>query len=115
MPNKTYQKELHNLGKLSKELRELYQLSQTRLAKLAGVSRSVIADIEQEKHFPNALTLLKLCDVFGVTPAELCAEAFSNFELNIEDNERTLAHKSLRNFMKQVLLDAAINEYKKRK
>ena len=49
MPNQDFQNELHNLGKLSKDLREMFKLSQTRLGKLAGVSRSVIADMEQEK------------------------------------------------------------------
>ena len=57
MPKQSYETELHNLGKLIKELRELFKLSQTSLAKLIGVNRSVIADIEQEKHLPNILTI----------------------------------------------------------
>lgn len=113
MPRKNYQAELHNLGKITKELRELFRLSQTRLAKLAGVSRSVISDIEQEKHFPSALTILKLCDVFGITPAELCATAFPDSEVIVPHSERFLLHKALRNFMDKAVTDAAISELRK--
>ena len=49
--------------------------SQTRLAKLAGVSQPVIARIESGEHSPTIETLIKLADaldielVVGITPA----------------------------------------------
>lgn len=113
MPNQDFQNELHNLGKLSKDLREMFKLSQTRLGKLAGVSRSVIADMEQEKRFPSMLTLLKLCDVFGITPAELAAEAFHDWKITVSKAERSLMHKTLRNSFHKVVTDAAISKLRK--
>lgn len=114
MSNKTYQKELQKLSRTIKELRELFRLSQTRLAKLAGVSRGVIADIEQKKRFPSSLTLLKLCTVFEITPTELCATAFSDWQTGAPNNERSLLHKALHNSMDRVVTDAALSKFRKK-
>jgi len=109
MPTQSYETELHNLGKLTKELRELFKLSQTGLAKLLNVNRSVIADIEQERHLPNVLTLLKLCDVFGITMAELSATAFPYSEEIAFNHERFLLHKAMRNSMDKIVTEEAIS------
>lgn len=113
MPKQSYETELHNLGKLIKELRELFKLSQTGLAKLLNVSRSVIADIEQEKHLPSVLTLLKLCNVLEITMAELSATAFPNNEEIAFDHKRFLLHKAMRNSMDKIVTDNAISKFGK--
>lgn len=114
MKTQTNQKDLHNLGRLIKELREMCSLSQTRLANLAGVSRCVISDIEQEKRFPSLLTLLKLCTVFEITPTELCAAAFSDWLSGSTNNERYLLHKSLHNSMDKIVTDVALRKLRKK-
>lgn len=113
MQKQPFEKEMHNLAKTIKELRELFKLSQTRLARLMGVNRSVIADIEQEKHLPNMFTILKLCQVFEITPAEFMAEALTNWQITTNLKERTLLHKALRNSMNKIVTDEAISELRR--
>ena len=114
MPKQSYETELHNLGKLIKELRELFKLSQTGLARLLNVSRSVIADIEQEKHLPNILTIFKLCTLFDITPAEFSSEAFANWKVAANKNERFLLHKAMRINMDKIVTGEAINKLRKK-
>lgn len=113
MQKQSFKNELHNLAKISKELRELFKLSQTRFAKLLGVNRSVIAAIEQEKHLPNMFTILKLCQVFEITPAEFMAEALTNWQMTTNQKERSLLHKALRNSMNKIVTDEAISELRR--
>lgn len=115
MKNTIYQTELHDLSEYVKGLRELFKMSQTRLSKLTGVSRSVIASIEQEKRFPNIETILKICDVIGITPTEFNSGAFHNWKILGNKMERELLHKSMRNAMDKTVLDAAFAEFKKEK
>jgi DNA-binding XRE family transcriptional regulator len=114
MPKQSYETELHNLGTLIKELRELFKLSQTGLAKLLNVSRSVIADIEQEKHLPNILTIFKLSTLFDITPAEFSSEAFANWKVASNKNERFLLHKAMRINMDKIVTGEAINKLRKK-
>lgn len=113
MQNQTFKNELQNLAEIIKELRELFKLSQTRFAKLLGVNRSVIAAIEQEKRLPNIFVILKICHVFNITPAELTAETFADWKLTVNQKERSLLHKALRNSMNKIVTDEAISELRK--
>lgn len=114
MSKQSFNNELHNLAETIKELRELFKLSQTRLGKLTGVNRSVIAGIEQEKRFPNMLTILRLCQVFHITPAEFMAEALADWQITANKKERSLLHKALRNSMNKIVTDEAISELRKK-
>ena len=60
-----------------KKLRLKKLLSQDKLAKLAGVSRTTIIAIENSLHNPQPLTIQKLANALGVDPSE------------IEDDDRT--------------------------
>ena len=113
MQNQSFENELHNLAETILELRELFKLSQTRFAMLLGVNRSVIADIEQEKHLPNMFVILKICQVFHITPAELMAETYADWKLTTNQKERSLLHKSLRNSMSKIVTDEAISELRR--
>ena len=113
MQKQPFNNELHNLAETIKELRELFKLSQERLGKMTGLSRSVIGDLEQERRFPSMPTLLKLCKVFNITPSELVAEAFADWQITTNKEERNLLHKALRNNMNKIVTDAAIREFKK--
>jgi transcriptional regulator with XRE-family HTH domain len=49
-------------------------LSQRALSTKAGVTQSVIAELERGKHPPSANSLNKLAGALGVKPSDLCAE-----------------------------------------
>lgn len=61
-------------GERLKELRKRIGLTQTELGKKIGVSSSAIGMYEQGKREPDNHTLLKLCDLFGVTTDYLINE-----------------------------------------
>jgi transcriptional regulator with XRE-family HTH domain len=54
-----------------KKLRLKKLLSQDKLAKLSGISRTTIVSIENNQHKPQPLTLQKLANALGVDPAEI--------------------------------------------
>ncbi len=54
-----------------KELRLAKLLSQARLAKLSGVSRTTIVAIENDQHKPQLLTIHKLAKVLEVDPKKI--------------------------------------------
>lgn len=108
MTNQFHSVELHNLSVKFKDLREIFKLSQTRFAKMLGVSRSQIAGIEQEKRLPNTETLFRLCDIFNITPAEFGAYVFSTSQIKTNKTERVLAHKLMYSNIEKTLVEAAM-------
>ena len=58
-------------GKLLATLRKQRKLSQERLAKIVGVSRSAVAMWETNSNEPDHETLNKIAELFGVTTDEL--------------------------------------------
>ena len=54
-----------------RELRLNRLLSQAKLAKLSGVSRTTIVAIENNQHAPQPLTIHKLAKALGVNPTEI--------------------------------------------
>lgn len=54
-----------------KELREKAYLSIPELAKLSGLSRSVIYDLEEGRHKPIRRTTRALAKALGVKPEEI--------------------------------------------
>ncbi|MCU7786390.1 helix-turn-helix domain-containing protein [Pyrobaculum sp. 3827-6] len=61
----------NSLGRRISELRERRGLSITQLAKLAGVSKSTLWDIENGKIMPTITTLWSIANALGVTFGEL--------------------------------------------
>jgi transcriptional regulator with XRE-family HTH domain len=59
------------LGKNLKRLREKKNLSQGRIAKMLGVGRSFITNIEHGKTNPTLKTISKLARVLGVSAEKL--------------------------------------------
>jgi transcriptional regulator with XRE-family HTH domain len=45
-------------------------LSQDKLAKMSGVSRTTIVAIENGRHIPQPLTIHKLANALGIDPSE---------------------------------------------
>lgn len=89
------EQQLREMSKTIKNIREIYGITQSHLANLMGVSRSVIADIEQEKRFPELFNLFKLCDTLGITATELSAFTYQNWTMNINTDERAELHKEM--------------------
>lgn len=52
-------------------LREERELSQTRLAELAGLNRNYVGDVERGKRNPCLDNILKLAEALNVSPSEL--------------------------------------------
>ena len=54
-----------------KKLRIKKLLSQDKLAKLSGVSRTTVVAIENNLHKPQPLTIQKLANALGIDPSEI--------------------------------------------
>lgn len=58
-------------GKLLQEQRKAKNISQEKLAKLAGLDRTFISLIENGKRNPTFTTILKICSALEIEPSEL--------------------------------------------
>lgn len=87
--------QLHDMSQAIKNVREIFGISQSKLATLMGVSRSVIANIEQEKRFPEMVNIFKLCNALGITPTELFSFSLQNWKIKINADERTRLHREM--------------------
>ncbi|MGA8809497.1 MAG: helix-turn-helix transcriptional regulator [Thermoanaerobaculia bacterium] len=54
-----------------RELREKRDVSQTRLAELAGLNRNYVGDVERGRRNPCFENILRLADALNVPPSEL--------------------------------------------
>ncbi len=65
---------MHKLdGSRLRDLRLAYPYSMRELARTAGLSLSVIADLEKDARLAQAATVRKLAKALGVKPQELIA------------------------------------------
>ena len=62
---------VEKFGTHVRELREKRDLSQTRLAELAGLNRNYVGDIERGRRNPCLDNIIKLADALDVSPSEL--------------------------------------------
>lgn len=106
--NNNLQKIPNGLGKSIRDLREIFGFSQSDLARRAGISRDVISSLEQEKRIPHIINLFKICDVFEITPSELCAQSFTDWKITKNSRERAELHKSMRKTMCKTITDVAV-------
>jgi transcriptional regulator with XRE-family HTH domain len=54
-----------------RELREKRELSQTKLAELAGLNRNYVGDVERCRRNPCFDNIIKLAEALNVPPSEL--------------------------------------------
>ncbi|MBE3582375.1 MAG: helix-turn-helix transcriptional regulator [Thermoanaerobacteraceae bacterium] len=62
---------MNRFGETLKRLREQMHLRQNDLAEMAGVERSTVANWERGAKQPSLDTLVRLSEIFGVSPDEL--------------------------------------------
>lgn len=58
-------------GNRLKNLRKFKKITQEKLAEMVDVDIRQIARLEAGKSLPSISTLLKICDVFSITPNDL--------------------------------------------
>lgn len=60
-----------NFGKKLKSFRKFKKLTQEKLAEMVDMDIRQIARLEAGESLPSITTVLKLCEVFGITPNDL--------------------------------------------
>lgn len=65
----------NGLGRRLRELRESQMLYRSTAAKMAGISRSHLYDIERRGIMPRIDVLIKLANLYGVAVAYLCFDS----------------------------------------
>lgn len=61
------------IGERIVELREKHGLSRTALSRRSGVALSYLNEVERDQKSPTDVTIGKICNAFGITPAEFYA------------------------------------------
>ena len=61
------------LGDILREAREKAGLTQEQLAFQAGVDRTYVSQLENDKKSPTVATLFRLCSAMKVSPSKLLA------------------------------------------
>lgn len=78
-------------GKIIKEYRLKNKLTQEELSQKIGFDTKYISQIETGRYMGTIITMLKLCEIFGVTPNDLLDEL-------LPKNEKE--NKTFKNFSK---------------
>ncbi len=64
------------VGEKIRQLRQVHEMSQRKLAKLAGLTNGAISMIEQDRVSPSIASLKKVLEVFGLSMADFFADDF---------------------------------------
>ena len=85
MKNKNYEQNI-NYGEKLKQARESLGLTQEKVAEYLGLGPRYISDIERNKTKGSIDTLIKLCNIYNITPNDLLSEYiyFNIDTVNIE-------------------------------
>lgn len=73
-----------------KEIRARYNLNQTDIAKITGLSQKSISNYENAQTYPNVESLIKLADYFHVTIDELLGHEVPYTLNRVEFSEKQL-------------------------
>lgn len=66
---------LKQIGKMMKTLRESAEMTQSELAKLAGLTQAAISQFEEGKRVPSTRAIHKVAEALGVSTNFLIAES----------------------------------------
>lgn len=102
MKNKKSEQNIKYGNKL-KKAREALGLTQEKVAEYLGLGPRYISDIERNKTKGSIDTLIKLCNIYNITPNDLLSEYIY---FNVETNNIELsAFYSLSKENQQIILD----------
>ena len=85
-----------SIGKRIKDLRKENKLTQVELAKKANISRSYLADIENDRYNASVDTLKAIANNLNVKLSEILEEATNEDKLNLNEKDK----KSITNDLK---------------
>lgn len=110
-----------SLGENIKLYRKKQKLTQVQLADKANISRSYLADVENNRYNPSVDTLKNISIALGVTLNELLSDNNSNSTYNKEEISLTDEEKNILNLYKKLndkdkakfegMLELKISEY----
>lgn len=111
-----------SLGENIKLYRKKQKLTQVQLADKANISRSYLADVENNRYNPSVDTLKNISIALGVTLSELLSDNNSNSTYNKEEISLTDEEKNILNLYKKLndkdktkfegMMELKISEYK---
>lgn len=77
-----------SIGQKIKDIRKANKLTQVELAKKANISRSYLADIENDRYNASVDTLKSIASSLDVKLSELLEDTSSDIEINSNSNEK---------------------------
>ena len=77
-----------SIGQTIKDIRKANKLTQVELAKKANISRSYLADIENDRYNASVDTLKSIASSLDVKLSELLEDTSSDIEINSNSNEK---------------------------
>ena len=92
-----------NYGQKLKRARESLGLTQEKVAEYLGLGSRYISDIERNKTKGSIYTLIKLCNIYNITPNDLLSE-YIYFNVDTANIELS-AFYSLNKENQQIILD----------
>lgn len=92
-----------NYGQKLKKAREALGLTQEKVAEYLGLGPRYISDIERNKTKGSIDTLIKLCNIYNITPNDLLSE-YIYFDIE-KNNIELVAFYSLSVENQQIILD----------
>ena len=92
-----------NFGQKLKRARESLGLTQEKVSEYLGLGPRYISDIERNKTKGNIDTLIKLCNIYNLTPNDLLSE-YIYFDIETNNIELS-AFYSLSKENQQIILD----------
>ncbi len=73
------------IGKILKNIRISLGMTQEQVAELIGLAPRYISDIERDKTKGSIDTLIKLCNIYNVTPSYILKDYINAYEFNLDD------------------------------
>lgn len=88
-----------SIGKRIKDLRKLNKLTQVELAKKSNISRSYLADIENDRYNASVDTLKAIANSLNVSLSDILEEANVTNESNLNDKDNKSINRDLKILM----------------
>ena len=80
-----------NFGQKLKRARESLGLTQEKVSEYLGLGPRYISDIERNKTKGSIDTLIKLCNIYNLTPNDLLSE-YIYFDIETKENQQIILY-----------------------